>query len=754
MQLIFNVNKQTLSRSDDEFPASGSKEYLTAKFTFSDDWNGTTKTVVFSRNSLVFNQILDENGECKVPHDIIVSNGAVISVFGTDGTKRITTTPLFVRIDSSGYIEGSTPEPPTPTVYEQIIGKLDEVKADIPDVPLWALEPDKPEYTAAEVGALPDTTIIPDVPTWALQSAKPIYTASEVGALPDTADTNFVHKSGDETISGNKTFTENVIAPNLVGGNTAYGGTIVDNLNNITKNGFYTCYGTAIGAPNTSFSWFVIHQNSNAGTTSATQRCTAYGDNSIVYERKKADGVWKDFVLQVSRSEFDGAITDLDSQLAETANNIETNYVKKNEVTTVMRPKGNIAYASLPTSGNALGDYYYCSDGDGVNPAGNYAWNGTSWYFGGTGDEGYSELKEEKVDKTDITYNVIKQLYEMVNKNKVDYNWNESYGYYFNKRTATLTPYDQMRMFSIGVSVGDVYDIKSRIGYEMALWSMHDSAGNHIQYWNDGNMNLAYQYVEDTVVIPSGVTELRVYAYVGHLSGYVKKYELSLKVSSPLNGKKWVAIGDSLTDSATLQSQTNTKNYVDYIADETGVMTVNKGVGGTGYMATNNGAGTTFYERRIELPNDADIYTIFGSFNDMNYFTDETIGTIDDSTTETLMGSMTSAIRAISYINTKAIVGVILPTPWASYNNTSEAKREKAQKYINALIHVCNKYSVPYLDLYNQSGLRPWDSNFCALYYKDDNGDGSSVEGVHPNSEGHKKFISNKVKKFLETLIG
>lgn len=186
MQLTFNVNKQTLNRSDDEFPASGSKEYLTAKFTFSDDWNGTTKTAVFSRNSLVFNQILDNNGECKVPHDIIIANGAVISVFGTDGTKRITTTPLFVRIDSSGYIEGNTPEPPTPTVYEQIIGKLDEVKSDIPDVPLWALEPDKPEYTASEVGALPDTTIIPDVPTWAMRPEKPIYTAEEVNALPDT----------------------------------------------------------------------------------------------------------------------------------------------------------------------------------------------------------------------------------------------------------------------------------------------------------------------------------------------------------------------------------------------------------------------------------------------------------------------------------------------------------------------------------------------------------------------------------------
>lgn len=54
--------------------------------------------------------------------------------------------------------------------------------------------------------------------------------------------------------------------------------------------------------------------------------------------------------------------------------------------------KGASAYASLPTTGNEIGDYYYCSDG---SPAGNYVWNGTVWYFGGTGDEGYSNLKSD-----------------------------------------------------------------------------------------------------------------------------------------------------------------------------------------------------------------------------------------------------------------------------------------------------------------------------------------------------------------------
>ncbi len=84
----------------------------------------------------------------------------------------------------------------TSTDRQEIINDVDaEIKergylteeAD-PTVPAWAKQPTKPAYTAAEVGALPDsyTETDPTVPAWAKQPAKPAYTAAEVGALPDT----------------------------------------------------------------------------------------------------------------------------------------------------------------------------------------------------------------------------------------------------------------------------------------------------------------------------------------------------------------------------------------------------------------------------------------------------------------------------------------------------------------------------------------------------------------------------------------
>ena len=83
------------------------------------------------------------------------------------------------------------------------------------------------------------------------------------------------------------------------------------------------------------------------------------------------------------------------AEVQDIANDLEANYARKDEVTNGLTPKGAIAYASLPTTGNQIGDYYYCPDGDGVNGSGNYVWNGTVWYFGGTGDEGYNILKED-----------------------------------------------------------------------------------------------------------------------------------------------------------------------------------------------------------------------------------------------------------------------------------------------------------------------------------------------------------------------
>ena len=84
-------------------------------------------------------------------------------------------------------------------------------------------------------------------------------------------------------------------------GNTVYGGTIVTDLNVIAHGGFFTATGSATGVPNSSYSWFVLHQNSNAGTVYAQQTAYAYNSASIIcYERVKSASTWGNWILRGS----------------------------------------------------------------------------------------------------------------------------------------------------------------------------------------------------------------------------------------------------------------------------------------------------------------------------------------------------------------------------------------------------------------------------------------------------------------------
>lgn len=114
-----------------------------------------------------------------------------------------------------------------------------------PTVPSWAKQPNKPTYTASEVGALPDTTVIPTktsdltndsgfitgytetdptVPAWAKAQTKPSYSYSEISGTPTLAAVatsgNYADLTGkptiptvDTTMSGSST---NAIANSTV----------------------------------------------------------------------------------------------------------------------------------------------------------------------------------------------------------------------------------------------------------------------------------------------------------------------------------------------------------------------------------------------------------------------------------------------------------------------------------------------------------------------------------------------------------
>lgn len=109
----------------------------------------------------------DENGNVEIP----VSGGSVdLTGYATE---------QFVQ-------DGFQPKGNYLTEHQSLAdyAKKTEIPTTLPasDVPAWAKQPQKPTYTAAEVGALPDTTKIPS-------------TAEDVGALPANA---FIPKSATD----------------------------------------------------------------------------------------------------------------------------------------------------------------------------------------------------------------------------------------------------------------------------------------------------------------------------------------------------------------------------------------------------------------------------------------------------------------------------------------------------------------------------------------------------------------------------
>lgn len=95
-----------------------------------------------------------------------------------------------------------------------------------------------------------------------------------------------------DTASGKLIKDSTFVLSNFIHGNTIYGGTVVTTLDDITKTGFYTAYGTATSVPSTSYSWFITHINSNVGTVSALQIATAYDSSDITYKRIKTSSTW------------------------------------------------------------------------------------------------------------------------------------------------------------------------------------------------------------------------------------------------------------------------------------------------------------------------------------------------------------------------------------------------------------------------------------------------------------------------------
>lgn len=222
--------------------------------------------------------------------------------------------------------------------------------------------------------------------------------------------------------------------------------------------------------------------------------------------------------------------------------------------------------------------------------------------------------------------------------------------------------------------------------------------------------------------------------FVGNIIGDVTGdiYGKFLKWS----GKKWAAIGDSHTE----HNIRATKNYHDYVAEKTGITVVNLGSSGSGYKRRWEDS-KAFYHLLDRIPEDADVVTFYGSGNDLA----TEIGEVTDTGTDTLCGCINTTIDRYNELFPGVPLGIVTPCPWSSGNPANETCA--MARYSAAIVEICRRRSIPCLDLYHCSNLRPWEASFRELFYTRDDGG-----GCHPDENGHA-ILAPRFAAFLEQLI-
>ena len=307
---------------------------------------------------------------------------------------------------------------------------------------------------------------------------------------------------------------------------------------------------------------------------------------------------------------------------------------------------------------------------------------------------------------------------------------------------------------SIPVCEGEVYEISGYSFYGARLIIFRDVKGaivgsfpttSDTRRWDKTLITVSSKAVE---MIVQGRSENATDTSTEFKQPYKTKIFKSIKISEykHTNSLKWVAVGDSITANSTLSPL---PNYVRYVADELEIEAVNKGVSGTGYFADNSGSSTTFIGRVSEIPTDANIVTVFGSFNDV-YVGNYALGTITDtSSANTFYGKLKKMIEDVSTRMPNATLAFITPTPWGSVNPVTggDTYNNKGKQYVQAIKDVAEMYSIPCLDLFHNSNMRMYDADFVANYGR------YGTDSTHPSSDAHRKFIAPKVAEFLKSLI-
>lgn len=468
---------------------------------------------------------------------------------------------------------------------------------------------------------------------------------------------------------------------------------------------------------------------------------------------------WTDYTKKQQPSDNDlMMIEDVDAnvnkrlEFSGLANWIVEKLKKNNVISGALKFKGSSAYASLPTNPE-VNDYYYSPDGNGTDGAGYYAWNGTAWIFIGNNDKGVDSTFT--VEGAAADSKAVGDKFAKVDSETASLK--EDLGNQEDKLEPIVKSKQDLKdTFYIVDAYGNIIckvdkDGVHASGFDGKNLALNDVISTYEDsfYISDSNGNVIFKADKD------GVRGLN----MGASSG----------IDSPFKGMKLLTIGDSLSAHNNWQKWLVEWLGVTFDNDENingkdGHKPMAKG--GTAIAPTTE---DSIYMRSLDAKYYADdtngtVIIIYAGQNDS-----VTLGTIDDTPytdktvtassnltfyssymgmVENILADIPSArIYLMTQMPVRLEIGMtgtadpyigVIRFPDMKSVLAYEANRYKKVEAIRA---ISRKYSLPCIDLWEDSGINDYNSKY---WY---GAVGGTCGQVHPNNIGYKRMAEVAVAK-------
>lgn len=128
---VMNIDKNIATVSTTEPMTSGSSKVYLVQFYFSPEWEDLTRVAVFRAGETVVDVLLDKTNTCFMPWEVLTQPNIPVDfgVYGTFGGDVVLPTIwASTEVILEGVITGAEAQPPSPTLYEQLLEKLKELE--------------------------------------------------------------------------------------------------------------------------------------------------------------------------------------------------------------------------------------------------------------------------------------------------------------------------------------------------------------------------------------------------------------------------------------------------------------------------------------------------------------------------------------------------------------------------------------------------------------------------------------------------